>query len=50
MAWVMLICAGLFEVGFTTALHYTEGFTKLVPTAAFIGFASVSFYLPTKAA
>ena len=33
MAWFILIVAGLFEVGWAIGLKYTEGFTKLWPTA-----------------
>jgi quaternary ammonium compound-resistance protein SugE len=32
MAWVYLVLAGLFEVGWAIGLKYTEGFTKLWPT------------------
>ena len=32
MAWVLLIVAGVFEVGWAIGLKYTHGFTKLVPT------------------
>lgn len=32
MAWVVLIVAGLFEIGWAVGLKYTEGFTRLVPT------------------
>ncbi|MFC3111101.1 quaternary ammonium compound efflux SMR transporter SugE [Undibacterium arcticum] len=32
MAWLMLIVAGLFEVGWAIGLKYTEGFTRLWPT------------------
>ncbi|MGE0705558.1 MAG: quaternary ammonium compound efflux SMR transporter SugE [Vicinamibacterales bacterium] len=32
MAWVLLIVAGLFEVGWAIGLKYTEGFTRLWPT------------------
>lgn len=32
MAWVLLIIAGVFEVGWAIGLKYTHGFTKLVPT------------------
>ena len=34
MAWVVLIVAGLFEIGWAVGLKYTEGFTRLVPTLA----------------
>ena len=32
MAWIILILAGLFEVGWAIGLKYTEGFTRLWPT------------------
>lgn len=32
MAWVLLIVAGLFEVGWAIGLKYTEGFTRLWPS------------------
>lgn len=35
MAWVLLGIAGLCEVGFTTAMKYADGFTKLVPSLIF---------------
>lgn len=31
-AWVLLIIAGLFEIGWAVGLKYTAGFTKLWPT------------------
>jgi len=34
MNWVVLLIAGLFEVGWAIGLKYTEGFTRLWPTAA----------------
>jgi quaternary ammonium compound-resistance protein SugE len=33
MAWVILFTAGLLEVSWAIGLKYTEGFTRLVPTA-----------------
>lgn len=33
MAWVYLFVAGLLEIGWAVGLKYTEGFTKLVPSA-----------------
>ena len=33
MPWTLLFLAGLFEVGWAVGLKYTEGFTKLVPSA-----------------
>jgi len=32
MAWVILVLAGVFEVGWAIGLKYTEGFSKLWPT------------------
>lgn len=32
MAWVLLLLAGLLEVGWAAGLKYTEGFTRLVPS------------------
>jgi quaternary ammonium compound-resistance protein SugE len=32
MAWVVLVIAGLLEVGWAIGLKYTEGFTRLWPT------------------
>jgi len=29
MNWIILIIAGLFEVGWAIGLKYTEGFTRL---------------------
>ena len=33
MAWAYLFIAGLLEVGWAVGLKYTEGFTKLGPSA-----------------
>jgi quaternary ammonium compound-resistance protein SugE len=32
MAWIILVTAGLLEVGWAIGLKYTEGFTRLWPT------------------
>ncbi|MCC2597839.1 quaternary ammonium compound efflux SMR transporter SugE [Pusillimonas sp. MFBS29] len=32
MSWLVLIIAGLFEVGWAIGLKYTEGFTRLWPS------------------
>ncbi|MER5468863.1 MULTISPECIES: quaternary ammonium compound efflux SMR transporter SugE [unclassified Streptomyces] len=32
MAWVLLIVAGLLEVGWSIGMKYTDGFTRLVPS------------------
>lgn len=32
MAWVVLVLAGLFEIGWAIGLKYTAGFTRVWPT------------------
>ena len=32
MSWIILVFAGLFEVGWAVGLKYTEGFSKPLPT------------------
>jgi quaternary ammonium compound-resistance protein SugE len=32
MAWIYLLVAGLFEVGWAIGLKYTDGFTRLWPS------------------
>jgi len=45
MAWFWLIIGGLFEVGFTTALRFVDGFRNLPWTLAFLGSVTVSMAL-----
>lgn len=45
MAWFLLVLGGLFEVGFTTALRFVEGFRNLPWTLAFLGSVAVSMGL-----
>lgn len=45
MAWVMLVIAGLFEVGWSIGLKYTEGFTRVVPTVLTLVALSASMVL-----
>jgi len=33
MTWIILILAGLLEVVWAVGLKYTEGFTRLIPSA-----------------
>lgn len=33
MAWTYLALAGLFEIGWAIGLKYTDGFTRLIPSA-----------------
>ena len=37
MAWMILLVAGLLEVGWAVGLKYTEGFTRLWPTVGTVG-------------
>jgi quaternary ammonium compound-resistance protein SugE len=32
LAWMYLVIAGLFEILFTIALKYSDGFSKLIPS------------------
>ena len=45
MAWVILVAAGLFEVGWAVGLKYTEGFTRLWPTLGTIFAIIISLWL-----
>lgn len=45
MAWILLVLAGLFEVGWAIGLKYTEGFTRLWPTMWTILAMVVSLWL-----
>lgn len=45
MAWVLLIVAGLCEVGWAIGLKYTEGFTRLWPTVGTVAAMVVSLWL-----
>ncbi|GAA3566643.1 hypothetical protein GCM10022265_15670 [Marinobacter xestospongiae] len=45
MAWILLILAGLFEVGWAVGLKYTEGFTRLWPSVWTIAAMALSFGL-----
>jgi len=49
VAWTYLLLAGLLEVGFTTALRLSEGFSRLGPSLAFFACAALSFLLLQKA-
>jgi quaternary ammonium compound-resistance protein SugE len=49
-AWIILIVAGLLEIGWAIGLKYTESFTKLVPSVLTISAMVVSMYLLGRAA
>jgi quaternary ammonium compound-resistance protein SugE len=45
MAWTILFFAGLSEIGWAVGLKYTEGFTRLVPSALTVSCMIVSILL-----
>ena len=45
MAWLYLIVGGLFEIGFTTALRFVDGFRNAPWTLAFLASVAVSMGL-----
>ena len=45
MPWIILVLAGLFEVGWAIGLKYTDGFTKLWPTVGTVGAMVISLGL-----
>jgi quaternary ammonium compound-resistance protein SugE len=44
MKWLMLIVAGLLEMGWAVGLKYSQGFTKLIPSIFTIVGMIASFY------
>ena len=42
MAWLLLVIAGLFEVGWAIGLKFTEGFTRLWPTVGTVAAMVIS--------
>ena len=45
MPWILLVIAGIFEVGWAIGLKYTEGFTRPVPTVLTVAAMVVSLGL-----
>ena len=45
MSWLVLVLAGLFEIGWAIGLKYTDGFTKLWPTLGTVASMVVSLGL-----
>jgi quaternary ammonium compound-resistance protein SugE len=50
MAWLLVVIAGLLEMGWAIGLKYTEGFTKLVPSVLTIIGIVLSMFLLAVAA
>lgn len=44
MAWIYLIIAGLFEIGWAIGLKYTEGWTRPLPSVLTVLGMIASFY------
>ncbi len=49
MGWIYLGIAGVLEIGFTTAIRYSHGFTRLWPTLIVLALAGLSFACVAKA-
>ncbi len=49
MAWIHLLIAGLLEIFWAISLKYTEGFSKLGPSALTISGMIASFYFLAQA-
>lgn len=45
MPWIILLLAGIFEIGWAIGLKYTEGFTRLWPTLGTVTAMVVSMAL-----
>jgi quaternary ammonium compound-resistance protein SugE len=44
MKWIYLVTAGFFEVGWAMGLKYSQGFTKILPSAITVAGMVASFY------
>lgn len=45
MSWIILLFAGLFEIGWAVGLKYTDGFTRPLPTGLTIAAMAISLGL-----
>lgn len=45
MNWIILVLAGIFEIGWAIGLKYTEGFTRLWPTVGTVLAMTISLGL-----
>ncbi|MBB1243597.1 multidrug efflux SMR transporter [Streptomyces durbertensis] len=50
MAWILLLVAGLLEVGWSIGMKYTEGFTRLWPSVFTVLGIAASMLLLAQAA
>ncbi len=44
-SWMLLLGAGLAEIGWAVGLKYTDGFTRTLPTLATLALMAVSFWM-----
>lgn len=44
LAWIFLLLAGFFEICFTIALKYSQGFSKIIPSIITVIFIVLSFF------
>lgn len=49
LGWIYLLLAGVVECAFTTAIRYTDGFTRAAPTLLVLVLAGISFFFVAKA-
>ncbi|MEU8353125.1 SMR family transporter, partial [Streptomyces sp. NPDC048845] len=49
MAWILLLVAGLLEVGWSVGLAYTQGFTRLWPSVVTVAGMAASMFLLAQA-
>lgn len=49
IAWLFLLLAGFFEICFTVALKYSQGFSRLLPSIITIVFIFFSFFCVSQA-
>ena len=49
MSWLILVVAGLFEIGWAIGLKYTAGFTRPLPTALTLASMAISVVLLARA-
>jgi quaternary ammonium compound-resistance protein SugE len=45
MSWLLLVLAGLFEIGWAIGLKYTDGFTRLWPSVGTVAAMIISMVL-----
>jgi len=48
-AWFFLLLAGFFEICFTIALKYSQGFSRIIPSTMTVIFVAFSFFSVSQA-